>query len=295
MESSFLTDVLLPASLFIIMLGMGLSLVVDDFRRVFSQPKAALIGLGNQLIFLPLIAFGLTQVISMPNTFAIGLMLIAACPGGVTSNLISHVSRGDTALSISLTAISSLISLLTIPLIVGFAFDYFSESGQVVDVDEVGMLLQILVIVLIPVGLGMLIRSRSAAFAIRMDRPVRIVSTVLFLVILLSIIIKERANIVDYVSQIGLATGALNVLTMSLGFLTARLFRLNLKQSITISIESGIQNGTLAIVIAVTVLANSTISIPAAVYSLLMFVSGGFMMFYFGRRKDLVEEKVAEA
>jgi len=295
MESSFLTDVLLPASLFIIMLGMGLSLVIDDFRRVFSQPKAALVGLSNQLIFLPLIGFGLTQVIPMSNSFAIGLMLIAACPGGVTSNLISHVSRGDTALSISLTAISSLISLLTIPLIVGFAFDYFSESGQVVDVDEVGMLLQILVIVLIPVGLGMLIRSRSAAFAIRMDRPVRIVSTVLFLVILLSIIIKERANIVDYVSQIGLATGALNVLTMSLGFLTARLFRLNLKQSITISIESGIQNGTLAIVIAVTVLANSTISIPAAVYSLLMFVSGGFMMFYFGRRKDLVEEKVAEA
>ncbi|MEO1416563.1 MAG: bile acid:sodium symporter family protein [Bacteroidota bacterium] len=294
MESSFLTDVLLPASLFIIMLGMGLSLVIDDFRRVFSQPKAALVGLSNQLIFLPLIGFGLTQVIPMSNSFAIGLMLIAACPGGVTSNLISHVSRGDTALSISLTAISSLISLLTIPLIVGFAFDYFSESGQVVDVDEVGMLLQIVVIVIIPVGLGMVVRSRKAAFAIRMDRPVRIVSTVLFLVILLSIIIKERASIVDSVSQIGLATGALNVLTMSLGFLTARLFRLDLKQSITISIESGIQNGTLAIVIAVTVLANTTLSIPAAVYSLLMFVSGGFMMFYFGRRKDLVEEKVAE-
>ncbi|MEO0582571.1 MAG: bile acid:sodium symporter family protein [Bacteroidota bacterium] len=294
MESSFLTDVLLPASLFIIMLGMGLSLVIDDFRRVFSQPKAALVGLSNQLIFLPLIGFGLTQVIPMSNSFAIGLMLIAACPGGVTSNLISHVSRGDTALSISLTAISSLISLLTIPLIVGFAFDYFSESGQVVDVDEVGMLLQIVVIVIIPVGLGMVVRSRKAAFAIRMDRPVRIVSTVLFLVILLSIIIKERASIVDSVSQIGLATGALNVLTMSLGFLTARLFRLDLKQSITISIESGIQNGTLALVIAVTVLANTTLSIPAAVYSLLMFVSGGFMMFYFGRRKDLVEEKVAE-
>lgn len=289
MESSILTEVLLPLSLFIIMLGMGLSLVIDDFRRVFAQPKAALIGLTNQLILLPIIGFGLTQVIDLPAEFAIGLMLIAACPGGVTSNLISHVSRGDTALSISLTAMSSLISLLTIPLIVGFAFTYFNDTGQAVDVDEGQMLLQIAVIVIVPVAIGMFVRSRNAAFAQRMDRPVRIVSTVIFLVILLSIIIKERANIMTYLAQLGLVTGLLNILTMAVGFYSAKLFKLNLRQSITISIESGIQNGTLAIVIAMTALNNSVISIPPAVYSLLMFVSGGFMMYYFGRRKEAVE------
>ncbi|MCI4667048.1 MAG: bile acid:sodium symporter family protein [Bacteroidia bacterium] len=286
MESSILTTVFLPASLFIIMLGMGLSLTPTDFRRVIANPKAALIGLVNQLIFLPLIAFGITQLLKLPVEMAIGLMLISACPGGVTSNLISHVSKGDTALSISLTAISSLITLISLPLIMGFSFNYFTESDKVVDVDEVGMLLQIFVIVIVPVVIGMFVRSRSEAFAIRMDRPVRILSTILFLLILVSIILKERENIITYLVQVGLATSILNLSTMLLGFFSARIFKLNLPQSITISIESGIQNGTLAIVIASTVLANTTLSIPAAVYSFLMFFSGGFMMFYFGRRKD---------
>lgn len=290
MESSILTDVFLPASLFIIMLGMGLSLTPKDFARVMSDPKAVFIGLFNQLILLPIMAFGITQLLNLPMEMAIGLMLIAACPGGVTSNLISHVSKGDTALSISLTAISSIITLLTLPLIMGFSFNYFKETNQVVDVDELGMILQILVIVIVPVGIGMFVRSRREDFAVRMDRPVRILSTVLFIIILLSIVLKERDNILTYLAQVGLATSLLNITTMLLGFLSARLLRLNLPQSITISIESGIQNGTLAIVIASTVLANTTLSIPAAVYSFLMFISGGIMMGYFGRKKQIPAE-----
>ncbi len=285
MESSILTAVFLPASLFIIMLGMGLSLVVADFRRVLQYPKAVLLGLVNQLLLLPMIAFGITLLLGLPNEIAIGMILLASCPGGVTSNLISHVSRGDTALSITLTAISSFITLMTIPLYVGFAFRYFTESGQVVDVDEAGMIMQVLVIVIVPVMLGMLIRRKREKFALRMDRPVRTISTVLFILILLSIIISEREDILDYFAQVGSATAILNVTTMLLGFFLARFFRLSQKQAITISIESGIQNGTLAIVMATTVLANATLSIPAAVYSLLMFISGGVMMYYFGRRK----------
>ena len=285
MESSILTAVFLPASLFIIMLGMGLSLVVADFRRVLQYPKAVLLGLVNQLLLLPMIAFGITLLLGLPNEIAIGMILLASCPGGVTSNLISHVSRGDTALSITLTAISSFITLMTIPLYVGFAFRYFAESGQVVDVDEAGMIMQVLVIVIVPVMLGMLIRRKREKFALRMDRPVRTISTVLFILILLSIIISEREDILDYFAQVGSATAILNVTTMLLGFFLARFLRLSQKQAITISIESGIQNGTLAIVMATTVLANATLSIPAAIYSLLMFISGGVMMYYFGRRK----------
>ena len=202
MESSILTAVFLPASLFIIMLGMGLSLVVDDFRRVALYPKATLIGLFNQIILLPIIGFALALLFGLPNELAIGLMLLCACPGGVTSNLISHVSRGDTALSITLTAISSFITLVSIPIIMGFAFRYFAEAGQKVEVDAVGMLTQVLVIVIIPVSIGMFIRSKKEAFALRMDKPVRIISVVLFLLILVSIIIKERANIARFLRRL---------------------------------------------------------------------------------------------
>lgn len=290
MEASILTTVLLPLSLFVIMLGMGMSLVVADFKRVAKYPKATIIGLVNQLVLLPLVAFLLTQIIAMPPELAIGLMLISACPGGVTSNLICHVARGDTALSISLTAISSLITLATIPLIMGFSFRYFHDTGKLIDIDEIGMLLQIFVIVILPVGLGMFIRAKRSDFALRMDRPVRIFSTILFILILLSIILAERENIVDYFMQIGIATIALNLITIGLGFLTAKVFRLSLKQSITIAIESGIQNGTLAIVIATSVLQNTAYSVPAAVYGVLMFLTGGFIMYYFGHRKSLAEE-----
>ncbi|MEO0897527.1 MAG: bile acid:sodium symporter family protein [Bacteroidota bacterium] len=289
MSTSVLTDIFLPASLFIIMLGMGLSLVVDDFKRVATQPKATIIGLINQIILLPLIGFAITQLFNLNNQLAIGMMLIAACPGGVTSNLISHVSRGDTALSISLTAISSLISLLTIPLIMGFAFQYFSDNGQVVDIDEMGMILQIVVIVLVPVTIGMIIRSRNEAFAKKMDRPVRIFSATILAIIIIGIMVKESELIRNNFASIGLSTALLNLLTMLLGWLSARLFSLNLKQSITIAIESGIQNGTLAIVIASTVLNDIGLAIPTSIYTIWMFATGGFMMYRFGRRSELAE------
>lgn len=288
MESSILTDVFLPASLFIIMLGMGLSLVIDDFRRVLKYPKATVIGLVNQLILLPIVGFGICHLFNLPYELAIGIMLLAACPGGVTSNLITHVSRGDTALSISLTAIGSFITLITIPLYVGFALQYFNNTGQTVDIDEGGMLLQVFVIVILPVIIGMIIRSYNERFALKMDKSVRIFSIVLFVIIVVSIIIKEWATIVAYFPQIGGATVALNILTLLIGYYTAKLFKLSQKQAITISIESGIQNSTLAIVIASTVLSNFTLSIPAGIYGLVMLISGGFIMYYFGKKLNTV-------
>ena len=284
---SILSTVLLPISLVIIMLGMGLSLVVKDFKNILLMPKAIIIGLVNQLLLLPLIAFAIALGFSLSNELAIGLMLIAACPGGVTSNLISHLSRGDTALSITLTAVSSFITLLTIPLYVSLAFQYFNDKGIDVPIDALGMLLQILVIVIIPVSIGMCIRHYKEAFALKMDKPVRIFSTILFILIIVSIIIQERESIIEHFTTIGLAAATLNILTMALGYFSAKIFQLNLKQSITIAIESGVQNGTLAIVIASTILANTYLSIPAAIYSLIMFISGGLMIFIFSRRKGI--------
>lgn len=284
MEATILTNVILPLCLFIIMLGMGLSLTLDDFRRIFKSPKPILIGLFNQLIILPLIAFGIAHLFGLSNLMAIGLMILAACPGGVTSNLISHVSRGDTALSVSMTAISSFISMITIPLYIGFAFKHFSNTGQAVDINEMEMLIQVIAIVIVPISLGMFIRSRSDSFAARMDKPVRIFSIVLLAFLLISIILNERERIVEHFPSIGAATILLNLLTLAIGYYSAKLLSLNRKEAITIAIESGIQNGTLAIVIALTVLNNSALSIPAGMYSMLMFVSAGFIMWWFGRK-----------
>jgi bile acid:Na+ symporter, BASS family len=274
MEANFITSFLLPAALFVIMLGMGLSLEPADFKRVLRYPKAVLLALVNQILLLPLIGFGLAYAFGLRAELAVGLMLIAACPGGPTSNLISHLAKGDTALSISLTAISSLITIFTIPFIVNFSLLHFMNQGQYISLDVPTTILQIVGITLVPVSIGMFLRQRKGGFAAKMERPVKLASVVFFFLIIAGAVLKERALLLDYLQLVGLSTASLNVLTMAVGYFSSRLFRLNRAQSITISIESGIQNGTLGIIIATTFLHNSSMSIPPAIYSLLMFVSG---------------------
>ncbi|MEM6272760.1 MAG: bile acid:sodium symporter family protein [Bacteroidota bacterium] len=286
MESSILTQIFLPLALFIIMLGMGLSLVLNDFRRVVQHPKATLLGLSNQLLLLPLVGFLLAQAFALPGELAVGLMLLAACPGGVTSNLISHLANGDTALSITLTAISSLITIITIPIVVNYSMLHFLAQDEQIAVDVVQMILQIAVITVIPVAIGMYIRSRNEKFARKMERPVKIVSAVFLALIIVAAVIKDRDNLLTSLQLAGPAALALNVTTMGLGYLSARLLRLSTPQSVTVSIESGIQNGTLAIGIALGILENGTISIPPAIYSLLMFATGGAMIAFFGRKRS---------
>jgi len=286
MESSILTSVLLPLALFIIMLGMGLSLVLGDFKRVFQHPKAAAIGLTNQLIILPLIGYFFATYAGLPPELAVGLMILAACPGGVTSNLISHISKGDTALSISLTAISSIASIVTIPLIINFAIAHFMTDNQIVKPPTKEIVLSIVAITLLPVSIGMFIRKRKEAFALGMDKPVKIFSAVFLFLIIVAAVIKDKQVLIDNFGTVWMAALGLNVTTMLIGFLSAKLLRLSLPQSITISIESGIQNGTLALVIVMTLLENSQMSITPAIYSLLMFGTGGFMMYYFGKRSS---------
>jgi len=286
MESSLLTSVILPVSLAIIMFGMGLTLVIDDFKRVVQYPKAALVGLTNQLILLPIIGFGLAVAFQLSTAMAVGLMIIAACPGGVTSNLITHVSKGDIALSITLTAISSLITVFTIPLIISLALIHFANDVETkIELPILQTILQIMVITIVPVSIGMLIRRYRTTFANRMEKPMRIASTVIFILVMVGIILANKEMILPALKSVGLVTILLNVITMAVGYLAARLFQLNIKQSISIIIESGIQNGTLAIVIATTILKQNDMSVPPALYSLLMFFTGGFLMWWFGRRE----------
>lgn len=287
MQGSLLTSVILPISLAVIMFGMGLSLVIDDFKRVFLNPKAALIGLVNQLLLLPIVGFSLALVFKLSPEMGVGLMIIASCPGGPTSNLITHVCKGDIALSISLTAISSLITVLTIPIILSFSMVYFTNAEAVpIEIPVLKTILQIMVITVIPVSLGMLIQHFNKKFADSMDRPIRIASTIIFIAVLVGVILANKSSIIPSMKKVGLVALSLNIITMIFGFYSSRFFKLNIKQSIAITIESGIQNGTLAIVIAASILKQVELSIPAAVYSLIMFLSSGFLMWKFGKRKD---------
>jgi BASS family bile acid:Na+ symporter len=209
---------------------------------------------------------------------AIGVMILVACPGGPTSNLISHLAKGDLALSVTLTAISSFITILTIPFIVNFALVRFLEEGQTIQLNVLETIIQIFAIIVVPVFIGMLIRKYRETFAMRMARPVRIASGIVLALVIVGILIKENDKIISYFQQAGIVTLCLNIATMAVGFYSAKLFNLKNKQAISISIESGIQNGTLAISIAVVLLGSTEYSIAPAIYSLLMFATGGFII-----------------
>lgn len=256
-----------------------MSLELKDFKRIVLYPKAIFVGLVNQLILLPLIGFGITLLFPMEPEIAIGVMILAACPGGPTSNLITHLAKGDLALSVSLTAVSSLITIVTIPFIVGFALNHYAIDGQEVNLNIIETIAQIFIIVVIPIGIGMSLRRLKPVFSTKMAKPVRIASAVLLAAIILGIVIKERAHMADYFRQAGLATFLLNLLTMLIGFYSAKLFQLKNSEAISISIESGIQNGTLAITVAVVLLGNTAFAVAPAVYSVLMFLSGGVAIY----------------
>lgn len=270
MEESILTTLFLPLALAFIMMGMGLSLSIGDFKRIVVYPKAVVLGLVCQLLLLPLIGFGLVKGFELSGALAVGMMIIAACPGGATSNLICHLSRGDTALSISLTAVSSFITVLSIPLIVNFAIGHFGEEGSV-RLPWSQTVVQIFGITVLPVSIGMWIKQRRPAISKKADRPVRLISAVFLALIIVAALLKERENVVAFFKLVGPVTLSLNVASLVLGLLVGIIFALSRKQALTLSIETGIQNGTLGILVAATLLKNSTMAIPSAIYSLIMF------------------------
>lgn len=281
---SSITGIILAISLFIIMAGMGLSLSVQDFKGVAKYPKAVMVGMTSQLILLPLIAFLIAYLLDLSPVIAIGIMLIASCPGGATSNMISFLAKGDLALSISLTAIASLLSFLTIPFIMNLSFGYFLDAEQAVDLDFMATLKQLFAIIIVPVLLGMFINKKYPEFAFRVEKPVKKASMVLFILVVLGITISNRNEFIEYFDQAGFPSILLNISTMVAGYLMAVIFKLPQKQAVTIAIESGIQNGTLAITIATLILKMPEYTIVPLTYSLLMFFSAG-MFIAFRKRK----------
>lgn len=280
-----ISTMILAASLIIIMLGMGLSLVADDFKRIIIYPKAIFVGLVNQLILLPLIGFAIAISFPLTPEIAIGIMILAACPGGPTSNLITHLAKGDTALSVTLTALSSFITILSIPFIINFALIRFLDEGQMIQLDVVETITRIFIIIIIPIVIGMIIRRYWKKFALRMANPVRKASGIVIALVIIGILVKEREHIVSYFQQAGIVALVLNVATMLVGYYSAKLFKIKDKRAISISIESGIQNGTLAMTIAIVLLGSTELAITPAIYSLLMFFTGGAAI-YFGNRRD---------
>lgn len=283
MQVTFFTTVLLPVSLAIVMLGMGLTLLPEDFQRVTRCPKAVAIGLVSQLIFLPVVGFLVASIVPMQPEIAVGLMVLALCPGGPSSNMMTYLAKGDVALSVTLTALSSAITVFTIPIFANLSLQHFAGQSAAIALPVGQTMLQIFAIALLPIGLGMLIRQQFPNLARRLEKVVNRLAIGFLTLIILAIIIGEWNRIPSFIAQVGIGVVLLNVISMVLGFWLSKLFNLKFPQQICIAIEVGLQNATLAIAITAGLLNNPDMAVPAAVYSLVAYATG-ILAIYYGRR-----------
>ena len=274
MQADILTTIILPLSLFLIMLGLGLSLRLNDFKTIITQPKPIYIGLIGQLLILPLAAFVIAILFKLPPELAVGLMIIALAPGGATSNMFTYLAKGDVSLSVSLTAIISIITPFTIPFFAVLSMNYFMQDTTDFDVPIMKTIIQLFVITIIPISLGMLILNRSQGIAKNLETFFKYFSILFLVLIIVLIVLKNKENMIDFFIQAGLATFTLNISVLLIGYLLAKKSKLSHPQSISIGYEVGIQNGTLALVVAGTLIGNSEMMIPAVTYSLIMFITG---------------------
>lgn len=287
MEANFITAVLMPVALGVIMLGLGLGMTREDFRRVVVMPKPVLVGLVFQMLILPAVCFGIVTGFGLAPALAVGLMVLAASPGGATASLFSHLARGDVALNVTLTAVSSLLSLLTLPLIVNFSLAHFMGAGKVLPL-QFDRVSQVFLIVLVPVAIGMSVRARRPRAAAKLERPVRIASAVFLMLVIVGTVAKERAHVLEYFEQVGLAALAFNLVNLAAGFLVPLVARLPRRQAISLGMQLGIYNGPLAMTVAgaPTLLNDTTMAIPPAIYSLIMLVNAGALCLLLGRGSD---------
>ena len=285
---SALTTVGLPLALAIIMFGLGLDLTIGDFKRVGRAPRAVAIALACQLLLLPAICFGLVVLFDLPALLGIGMLLLAASPGGTTANLFSHLFRGDVALNITLTAINTVIAVVTLPLITGLAIAYYDRQ------DDVTMplveIVKVFALILLPVGLGMLVNDRTPDFARRMDKPVRIGSAVILAILVVGILLDQLENVGDYLADVGLIAALFCAISLVVGYVVPKALGVTGPQAIASSMEVGVHNATLAIFVAVEVLDEVEISVPAAVYSLIMFLFAALWGMWVSRQVAAREE-----
>jgi BASS family bile acid:Na+ symporter len=286
MEGNFLTKVVMPIALGVIMLGLGLGLTGADFRRIVVMPRPVIVGLLCQTVLLPLACYGIAVGFGLPPELAVGLMLLAASPGGASANVFSHIAHGDVALNITLTATNSVLSLLTLPLIVGTSLRLFmgAEKAVAMPTDK---LVQTFAIILVPVGIGMLVRWKATAFADKLSKPVRSLAFLVLIIVIGGAVYteasKDSAKLLMSFKQVGLPAAVFNLVSLGVGYFVPLMFRLPRKQAVAIGMEIGIHNGTLAIAVATVVLANPTMAIPPAIYSLIMFFTATAFAFVVGR------------
>ena len=281
---NFVTDVILPLALAFIMFTLGLGLSVSDFSNVFKKPKNFFIGLISQLIFLPIVGLVLVAIWPLPIEIAIGVMLIAAAPGGVTSNILTFFAKGDVALSVSLTAVMSLLSAISVPIVLVISLGIIGGSSLPESISLTGIALSMFLIVTLPVLLGMGVRSFLNSFTLKIEKSARYISTFLFVLVLLGAVMAERENVVNYFAQTGLVVLTLNVLMMIIAFYWSGIFGTDISQKKAIAIECGLQNGTLAIFVGTTVFGGGIYIIPAATYSLIMYLTSLLFIYFIKNR-----------
>ena len=274
-----------PLALALIMLGLGLGLTVKDFKRVLQNPKIFFVGIFSQIVLLPIIAYILLLVIKVPTAIALGVMIIAAAPGGVTSNVMTKFARGDVALSISLTAVCSLISILSVPLIVFSSAKLIGVSNISEEITMTGIALKMAGVVTLPVFIGMIIRNFTENFISKNIKFIERTTGFLFLIVFAAIWIEERNNILSYLSQAGVIVLTLNIVMMIFAYYLAKVFSSNIEQRRCIAIECGLQNGTLAVFVATQIFNDIIYVIPTAAYALIMYITA-FIFMYFLRNSN---------
>ena len=273
MEDSLFATILLPIALAVIMVSLGLSLTVADFRRVVTYPRGVGVGMLNLALISPALAFGVAELWSLEPALAVGLVLLGASPGGTTANMLTHLARGDTALSITMTAISSVAAVVTVPLFLGLATAHFDAEALDQSVDMVGVVVRVLLITVVPLAVGMLLRARSPERVEAIEPRVKRIALAVFVAVVIGAIIAENERVLDNLGEVALAAITLNIAAMAVSFAIARVAGLDDRQTTAVAIELGVHNATLAIAIGASI--SAVLTIPAAVYSAFMFISAG--------------------
>ena len=291
---TLVNSVIIPICLFLIMMGMGMTLVTNDFKRVLKYPKAVGIGLTNQLILLPIIGFALANIMPLRPEYAVGVMLLVLCPGGTTSNLFTYLAKGDVALSVTMTAIASVITVFTIPIVLSFSLIYFMGSGSEFELPVVKTMLTLVVLTIVPISVGMLIKRYAPTVADRSQVYVSRFGVIFLTFLVLFLGYVQRDIIVDAFIATGPVSVLLNLSTMALGYYSSKWFGLNWAQRTSVTLEVGLQNSTLSIFMALTLLSNYDMSMMPAIYTLVMFLSAGILVRIFSAQHDKLRKSEIE-
>ncbi len=292
---TLVNTVVIPICLFLIMMGMGLTLITNDFKRVLKYPKAVGIGLTNQLILLPIIGFALANIMPLRPEYAVGVMLLVLCPGGTTSNLFTYLAKGDVALSVTMTAIASVITVFTIPIVLSFSLIYFMGSGSEFELPVVKTVLTLVVLTIVPISIGMLIKRYAPKVADRSQVYVSRFGVIFLTFLVLFLCYVQRDIIVDAFIATGPVSVLLNLSTMALGYYSSKWFGLNLAQRTSVTLEVGLQNSTLSIFMALTLLSNYDMSMMPAIYTLIMFLTAGILVRIFSARHNKLRKSEIES